>query len=359
MANHTESNPTPFGIEELDFEGIRNLISSLGYPKFRGKQLIQWVYQKQVTSFDQMTNLPAKMRDDLKSRLPLNIPEIADRQISKDGSRKYVLTLADGCQVETVGIPSCDSGANGESRRLTVCFSTQVGCPMQCAFCATGHEGLTRNLLPGEMVQQILTVQRDFNARVSNVVAMGQGEPFLNYDNFIKALEMINSKDGLGIGARHITVSTCGTLEGINRFGLEGEQYTLAVSLHAARQDVRDAIMPRCKNMPLPQLKETLRGYYANAKRRVSFEYLMIDGVNDTDEDLIALIRYCKGLHVHINLIPLNDIDDSPWKPSGKATVAHWIESLEKSGIGTTIRNSRGSDIAGACGQLKNKHRKL
>ena len=357
MATYEDTTTHPFGIEALDFEGIHDRIRTLGYPSFRSKQLIQWVYQKQVESYYQMTNLPAKMREELARVLPLDIPQVSDRQVSKDGSRKYVLTLADGCQVETVGIPSHDSGADGESRRLTVCFSTQVGCPMQCAFCATGHEGLTRNLLPGEMLQQILTVQRDFNARVSNVVAMGQGEPFLNYDNFIKALKMINAKEGLGIGARHITVSSCGILDGIRRFGLEEEQYTLAISLHSARQDIRDAIMPRCKNMPLTLLKDTLREYYRNAKRRVSFEYLMIDGVNDADEDLIALIRFCKGLHVHINLIPLNDIDDSPWKPSASRTLAHWIDSLNAAGIETTLRNSRGSDIAGACGQLKNKQR--
>lgn len=357
MATYNENTAHPFGFELLDFEGIHDRIHTLGYPSFRSKQLIQWVYQKQAESYDQMTNLPVKMRGELARILPLNIPQVSDRQVSKDGSRKYILTLADGCQVETVGIPSHDSGADGESRRLTVCFSTQVGCPMQCEFCATGHEGLTRNLFPGEMVQQILAVQRDFNARVSNVVAMGQGEPFLNYENFIKALRMINAKEGLGIGARHITVSSCGILDGIRRFGIEEEQYTLAISLHSARQDIRDMIMPRCKNMPLTLLKDALKEYYHNAKRRVSFEYLMIDGVNDADEDLIALIRFCKGLHVHINLIPLNDIDGSPWKPSGSRTLDHWIDSLNAAGIETTLRNSRGSDIAGACGQLKNKQR--
>lgn len=358
MANYTETQ-TPFGIERLGLREIEGFLGEMNLPRFRAKQVIQWVYQKQACSYDEMTNLPAKMRAELTEKLPLNIPQIADKRVSKDGSRKYVLTLADGCQVETVGIPSNDSGRNGESRRLTVCFSTQVGCPMQCAFCATGHEGLTRSLLPGEMVQQILTVQRDFGARVSNVVAMGQGEPFLNYDNFIKALAIINSKEGLGIGARHITVSTCGILDGIDRFGHEEEQHTLAVSLHAARQEVRDTIMPRCKNMPLSRLKSALKEYYDNSKRRISFEYLMIAGVNDSNEDLIALIRYCKGLHVHVNLIPLNDIDDSPWKPSSKETVQHWIDSLNRSGIETTLRNSRGSDIDGACGQLKNKLGKL
>ena len=357
MTNSSSHTASAFGIEALGLDEIRQTLERMGYPKFRSKQLIQWVYEKQACSYDEMTNLPAKMRSELSGKIPLNIPVIADKRASKDGSRKYILTLADGCQVETVGIPSMENPRNGEGRRLTVCISSQVGCPMACAFCATGREGLSRNLHPGEMIQQVLTVQRDFGIRVSNVVVMGQGEPFLNYENLIKALHIINSNEGLAIGARHITVSTCGILEGIERFGREEEQFTLAISLHAARQSIRDALMPKCAKMPLPTLKDTLKRYYDNSKRRVSFEYLMIDGINDTNEDLIALIRYCKGLHAHVNLIPLNDIDGSPWKPSGKAKISHWIDSLGDSGIEATLRNSRGSDIDGACGQLKNKKR--
>lgn len=343
------------GIEAYGLDGISDLLISMGYPKFRAKQLMQWIYSHDVTSYDQMTNLPIKLRNELHEKAPLNIPIITDKQVSKDESRKYVLSLSDGNKIETVGIPSHETDINGNPKRLTVCFSTQVGCPMECAFCATGQEGLTRNLYPGEMVQQILTVQRDFGIKVTNVVAMGQGEPFLNYQNLIDALRIINSKDGLNIGARHITVSTCGIINGIKDFGLEKEQFTLAVSLHSAQQEIRNAIMPKCKNMTLAELKGALRDYYHNSSRRISFEYLMIADVNDTDKDLEALINYCNDIHAHINLIPLNDIDDSPWKPSKKNTVRKWIDKLNDSGIEATLRNSRGSDINGACGQLKNK----
>ena len=354
---NTLSEQAILGIEAYSLEGIYALLQEMNLPSFRAKQLVQWIYSKGVHSYDEMTNLPKAMRANLKEKAPLNIPSIADKQISQDGSRKYVLELADGARVESVGIPSIDTGVKDQPRRLTVCFSTQVGCPMQCAFCATGQEGLTRNLLPGEIAQQILCVQRDFGMKVSNVVAMGQGEPFLNYDNFIDALHIINSPEALNIGARHITVSSCGILDGIERFGKEKEQFTLAISLHAARQDLRDELMPRCKSMPLSRLKQSLCDYYAHAGRRISFEYLLIDQVNDTKKDLDALINYCKGLPVYINLIPLNKVDGNVWKPSKKKTVQQWLDTLEQVGIAVSLRNSRGKDIDGACGQLKNKRK--
>ena len=352
--DNLHTHTLPFGIESYDLHEIEQLVAELGLPRFRNKQLVQWLYGHAVVSYNDMSNLPAKMREALAQKAPLNIPEVKDKQVSRDGSRKYVLALADGAQVETVGIPSTETNTEGAPKRLTVCFSTQVGCAMECAFCATGKEGFSRNLYPGEMVQQILTVQRDFGMRVSNVVAMGQGEPFLNYHNLVEALHIINHKDCLNIGARHITVSTCGILDAIARFGEEPEQYTLAISLHSARQGIRDSLMPRCKGMPLQQLKSSLRDYYLNSKRRPSLEYLMIKDVNDAEIDLDALLAFCEGLNVHINLIPLNNIDGSPWIPSTKETMQRWIQVLNEQGIESTIRNSRGSDIAGACGQLKN-----
>ena len=351
----SEKQKTVHGIEAYNLDGISQLVEEGGLPKFRAKQLVQWVYHHGITSYDQMTNVPARMRDDFSRNAPLNIPAIVDKKISLDGSRKYVLALADGTHVETVGIPSHESMSDGRPKRLTVCFSTQVGCPMRCVFCATGHEGFTRNLLPGEMAQQILTVQRDFNRKATNVVAMGQGEPFLNYRNTIDALRIINAPDALNIGARHITVSTCGIQEGVHQFGKEPEQFTLAVSLHAARQDIRDNIMPGCKNMPLDDLSQALQDYYRSAKRRFSFEYLMIDGINDTQADLSALLDYCTNLHVHVNLIPLNTIEGSVWRSSRPETMQTWVAELNRTGIEATVRDSRGKDIDGACGQLKNK----
>lgn len=345
--------PTP--IKSLPFPEIYQLCEELGQPRYRADQLIQWLFVKQATTYDQMSNLPKAFREALEHDHPLVPTRLIDKQISRDGTRKYCLELADGARIESVGIPSLQTNASGEPRSLTVCFSTQAGCAMQCAFCATGEEGFTRDLSSGEMVDQVAFIQEDFGVRVSHVVSMGQGEPFLNYDATLQALDFLNDKKGFGIGARHITVSTCGITSGIERLGHDPHQYTLAVSLHSAQQVVRDTLMPRCSAQTLPRLKSALQSYQEASGRRVSFEYLMIAGVNDTDEALSALIDFAKGLLCHVNLIPLNDVEHSPLKPSAKQTIAHWQRTLQNVGIETTLRNSRGSDIDGACGQLKNK----
>lgn len=324
------------------------LVKELGQPSFRAKQLFEWLYGKGARSYDEMTNLPAKFRSQLKEEHPLYVPEVLEHATSNDGTHKLILQYHDGVCVETVAIPS----RNGE--RLTVCFSTQAGCPMQCAFCATGKEGLLRNLSAGEIVDQVLAVQNLLKRRVSNVVGMGQGEPFLNYDNVLAALRIMNSEKGLGIGARHICISTCGVIPGIKKFAQEPEQFTLAVSLHAANQETRLKLMPKTSSFLLPELKQSLERYIESTNRRVTFEYIMIDKVNDTEADLQDLLRFCKGLLCHINLIPINAVPESPFKPSKQQTIQKWIEVTAHHGIETTLRDSRGSDIAGACGQLKN-----
>ena len=205
------------------------------------------------------------------------------------------------------------------------------------------------------MICQIVAVQNDFGCRVTNLVSMGQGEPFQNYQATLEALRFANAKDGLEIGARHITVSTCGIIQGIDRLANEPEQFTLAVSLHSALQDVRNEIMPRCSNIPLPHLKKALRSYIEKTGRRVSFEYLLIKGVTDTEKNLAALIDFCDGLLCHVNLLSVNEVEGSPYKPSSTATQQRWVKELKSAGKEATIRNSRGSDIDGACGQLKNK----
>lgn len=346
-------------IISYNLSDLTKLLTDLDQPRFRVKQLIRWLYRDGATSYSEMTNLPAGLRSTLADHAPLIAPTVVDRQVSQDGTRKYVLSLGDGTYVETVGIPSRSSKATrNEPRHLTVCFSTQAGCAMQCAFCATGHEGLTRNLSSGEMIQQVLAVQNDFGMRVTNVVSMGQGEPFQNYDATLEALRFLNDKEGFGIGARHITISTCGLFNGIDRLADEPEQFTLAVSLHSAQQKVRDLLMPRCASQPLDQLKSHLKHYVAATGRRVSLEYLLIAGVNDTDEALEALKAFCEGLLCHVNLIPLNQIEGSPWQPSSDSTQRAWLEALKAVGKEATVRDSRGGDIDGACGQLKNKLRK-
>lgn len=342
-------------IKSLSFGEIYQLCEQLDQPRYRADQLVQWLFIKQATSYDQMSNLPKTFREKLEQEYPLIPARAIDKQLSCDGTRKYCFELADGARIESVGIPSLQTTTSGEPRSLTVCFSTQAGCAMQCAFCATGDAGFTRDLSSGEMIDQVAFIQDDFGIRVSHVVSMGQGEPFLNYDATLQALDFLNSKKGFGIGARHLTVSTCGIISGIERLGRDPHQYTLAVSLHSAQQIVRDMLMPRCSAQTLPLLKASLQSYQKASGRRVSFEYLMIAGINDTNEALDALIEFCQGLLCHMNLIPLNNVEHSPWKPSTKNTIAQWQRALQHIGIEATLRNSRGADIDGACGQLKNK----
>ncbi len=334
-------------ILSYSFDELTTLSKACSQPVFRVKQLIHWLYLMGVSSYNEMTNLPKAFRETLKVEAPLYPPKIIDKQISKDKTRKYVIEFQDGARVETVGMPS--------GKSLSVCFSTQAGCAMECAFCATGTEGLKRNLSSGEMLSQILIVQKDFQTRVSHIVSMGQGEPFQNYDAVMEALHFLNAKNGFEIGARHITISTCGIISGIEKLSYEKEQFTLAVSLHSAIQQTRDELMPRCASLPLAQLKEALLRYVAKTGRRVSLEYMLIKGVTDTEESLEALKAFCTDLLCHINLIPLNSVDHSRFQPSSKATQKHWVDSLSAIHKETTVRNSRGSDIDGACGQLKNK----
>lgn len=327
------------------------LVEKLAQPNFRLKQVEQWLWQKGASSFDDMTNISKDLRAKLAKHYSLSVPTIDTKQVSLDGTRKYLMRFADGVAVESVGIPSSDG------TRLTVCFSTQAGCAMGCTFCATGWGGFTRNLHAGEMFDQVRLVGEDFGTRVTNVVAMGQGEPFANYEQTLSALRHMNSSLGLGIGARHITVSTCGLIKGIERFADEPEQFTLAISLHSAVQSTRDKIMPGVAGQPLEQLREALVDYSAKTGRRPTFEYALMDQVNDTDEHLEALVDYCHGMLCHVNLIPLNPIkkdesEDQQYLMDPSPHMEDFSRALAQNGIEASIRNSRGSDIDGACGQL-------
>jgi len=331
---------------------LEKLVQQAGQPKFRTKQLVEWLYQHRARSYDDMTNLPKALREALQDQAPLTFANLVDKQVSSDGTRKYLFKLDDGCLIETVAMPSLK-----EDNHLTVCFSTQSGCPMDCSFCATGKGGFSRNLGMGEIIDQVLDAQDDMGMRVSNIVAMGQGEPFLNYEALLDALRVLNNPKGIAIGARKITVSTCGLLGGIRDFANEPEQFTLAVSLHSARQNVRNDLMPGVRNYSLKDLRTTLERYIEKTNRRVTFEYLMIDGVNDTQTDLDALIGYCSGLLCHINFLAMNSIEGTSYRPSSAQTIKEWVIACTNAGIQATVRNSRGSDICGACGQLKNAHR--
>lgn len=334
-------------IRLLTLEELHDLVKELGQPAFRAKQLNEWIHDKNVCSFDEMTNLPAALREKLSERFSFNVPVELVKQVSKDGSRKYLLQFSDGVSVETVGMPN--------RNKLAVCISSQAGCAMGCAFCATGLAGLSRSLTAQEMVDQVLHVARDFGERVTSVVFMGQGEPFANFDATVQALRILNDPDGLAIGARHLTVSTCGVIPGIRRFAELPEQFTLAISLHSAIQGTRNQLMPGVKKYTLLRLHEATQLYVEKTGRRPTYEFAMIDGINDTNPEMQALVDFCAGTLCHVNLIQLNNIPDSPFRPSPIEKVESLQRRLTMHGVETTIRNSRGSDIDAACGQLKQR----
>lgn len=334
-------------IRLLTLEELQDLVKELGQPAFRAKQLNEWIHDKNVCSFDEMTNLPAALREKLSERFSFNVPVELVKQVSKDGSRKYLLQFPDGVSVETVGMPN--------RNKLAVCISSQAGCAMGCAFCATGLAGLSRSLTAQEMVDQVLHVARDFGERVTSVVFMGQGEPFANFDATVQALRILNDPDGLAIGARHLTVSTCGVIPGIRRFAELPEQFTLAISLHSAIQGTRNQLMPGVKKYTLLRLHEAIQLYVEKTGRRPTYEFAMIDGINDTNPEMQALVDCCAGTLCHVNLIQLNNIPDSPFRPSPIEKVESLQRRLTMHGVETTIRNSRGSDIDAACGQLKQR----
>lgn len=297
-----------------------------------------------------MTNLPKSLREKLRELYPLASAHIVDKMESADGTIKYVIEYGDGKSVEAVAIN--DGSEDSEACRLTLCVSTQVGCPIGCKFCATGHQGYTRNLTADEIIEQLILISNDLDERVDNVVIMGQGEPFMNYGEVLDAMRRMNQDKGIEIGARRITVSTSGLIDQILDFANEPEQFRLAVSLHSADQETRDKIMPGLKRQPLHQLRRALNKYDEIKGRRVTIEYMLLKDVNDSDEDLQKLIDFCSGFKAHVNLLDYNKVEGSKFKNVSRETFSKWKNELSSAGIATSVRKSKGSDIAGACGQL-------
>ena len=338
---------TPHELLSCSQRELESLVTELGQPRFRAKQLSTWMWKPGTTSYDDMTNLPKSLREALRSNCTLRSAEEVANLSSEDGSRKYVLRFLDGAAVECVGMPS--------GSKLTACVSTQAGCGMGCAFCATGGSGLTRSLSAAEIVEQVLHIRDDFNTRITSVVFMGQGEPFVNYDATLTALRRLNDPTALGIGARHLTVSTCGVIPMIARFAREPEQFTLAISLHSAVQRTRDALMPGVKRWSLLRLYDVMGEYADRTGRRPTYEYALIKGVNDTDEELSYLCDFCRDTLCHVNLIQLNKVPGSHFEPSPHQRALDFERRLKSVGVEATIRNSRGADIDAACGQLRQR----
>lgn len=348
ISNNIQNNSnksTLIDIKSKNQEELTAFLKELKEPSFRSKQLFQWMHQG-ATSFDDMTNLSKSLREKLKETCHFTPPEILRKQVSKeDGTIKYLWQLSDGNSVETVLMKY----AHGN----TVCISCQVGCNMGCVFCASTIGGKVRDLTPAEMLDQVLFTQIDSGVKISNIVLMGIGEPLDNFDTVLKFLSLVNHPDGLHIGMRHISLSTCGLTKAIDKLALHELQLTLSVSLHAPDNQTRSKLMPVNRSIPVEELITTCRNYFKSTGRRISYEYAMIDGINDTDHQADLLAKHLKGTGSHVNLIPLNPVKESPYQPSKR--VSAFQKRLEQQGITATVRRRLGGDIDASCGQLRRK----
>ncbi len=355
---------------ELNTDEMAVLIKELNEPAFRARQIYEWLHKHRAKSFDEMKNIPSALRKKLSEGYRVCVMEPVDILISRlDGTRKYVFALYDDNVIEAVLMKY----KHGNS----VCISSQVGCRMGCRFCASTLDGCVRNLTAAEMLSEIYRIEEDTGERVSNIVIMGSGEPLDNYDEVVKFLRMINSAEGLNISARNITLSTCGIVPNIKRLAEEGLPITLALSLHAPNQKKREEIMPIAKQYELSEVLEACRYYYNKTGRRLSFEYSVVKGVNDTEDEAAELCRLLSFFNdkcsrqkkhgkdilrggregaFHVNLIPINPIEERNFESPDKATVYHFKEILEQNGINVTVRREMGRDISSACGQLRRRH---
>ena len=334
-------------LKSLTQTELAEVFKNMGQPAFRAGQVYGWL-QKGIYGYDEMTNVPKSLRTVLEERYPLCPPKVVRRQESKkDGTIKYLWQLHDGNCVETV-LMRYHYGN-------TVWVWSEVGCRMGCAFCGSTLGGLVRKLEPFEMLDQVAFTQRDSGLPISHIVLMGIGEPLDNFENVMRFLELVNSEKGLNISMRHISLSTCGLVPKIDQLAAKKLQLTLSVSLHAPNDEIRRTIMPVSRAYPIEELLDACRRYYAATSRRISFEYAMIQGINDRPQDARELLRRLKGLPAHFNLIPLNHVEESPLKPSTRADVAAFQKLLEDGGIPATVRRTLGGDIDASCGQLRRK----
>lgn len=337
-------------IKSMTLEELQELMVSMGEKKFRAKQIYGWLHQHLAVSYDEMANLPKSLKEKLEP-YPVTALETIDVQISKiDGTRKYLFRLSDGNMIESVLMKY----RHGNS----VCISSQAGCRMGCRFCASTIGGLARNLLPSEMLDQIYRIQSSTGERISNVVVMGSGEPLDNYDNLLRFIHLLTAEGGLHLSQRNLTVSTCGIVPRMYQLADEKLQMTLAVSLHASNDEKRQELMPIAKKYSIKELLKACRYYFEKTGRRITFEYSLVAGVNDRKEDALELAGILKGMNCHVNLIPVNPVRERSFVRSGREAVENFKINLEKCGINGTIRREMGSDIDGACGQLRKRYMK-
>lgn len=335
-------------IASYSFEELQEEMLAIGEKGFRSRQIYSWIHEKLVDDFEEMTNLPKALRQKLEAAYEIRRVEMEKRQISKiDGTNKFLFCLKDGNMIESVLMKY----KHGNS----VCISSQVGCRMGCRFCASTLDGLERNLTPSEMLRQVYQIQKITGERVSNIVIMGTGEPLDNYDNFLKFIHMVSDEHGLNISQRNITASTCGIVPNIRKLAEEKLQITLALSLHGSNQEKRRSLMPVANKYELHEVLEACDYYFEKTGRRITFEYSLVHGVNDTPEDAKELMGILKDRNCHLNLIPVNPIKERNYEKPDKKSAENFKNKLEKNGINVTIRREMGSDIDGACGQLRRK----
>ena len=335
-------------IASYSFEELQEEMLAIGEKGFRSRQIYSWIHEKLVDDFEEMTNLPKTLRQKLEVAYEIRRVEMEKRQISKiDGTNKFLFCLKDGNMVESVLMKY----KHGNS----VCISSQVGCRMGCRFCASTLDGLERNLTPSEMLRQVYQIQKITGERVSNIVIMGTGEPLDNYDNFLKFIHMVSDEHGLNISQRNITASTCGIVPNIRRLAEEKLQITLALSLHGSNQEKRKKLMPVAIKYDLSEVLDACDYYFDKTGRRITFEYSLVAGVNDQPDDIRELTTILKGRNCHLNLIPVNPIKERNYEKPDKKSAENFKNKLEKNGINVTIRREMGSDIDGACGQLRRK----
>ncbi len=335
-------------IKDYNIEQLKNELINLGEKPYRAEQIFSWIYKENVTSFDEMTNLSIELRDKLKKEFTLCIYKILKKQESNDGTKKYLFDILDGNAIETV-LMSYHHG-------YTICVSSQVGCKMGCKFCASSKIPFIRNLTSGEIIEQILAVERDAKIKISNIVFMGIGEPLDNYDNVLNSISIINNPKGLNIGARHISISTSGIVPKIYELAQQDLQCTLSISLHATTNEKRNTMMPINKKYPIEELIKACKDYINKTNKRISFEYALAKQNNDNLEDAKRLVGLLKGLLCHVNLIPINQIENGIYKKSTNENIIKFRDYLNEKGIVATIRRELGSDIEAACGQLRRKN---
>ena len=334
-------------IKDYNLEELKKGMTEIGEKTYRAEQIFKWIYQEKVTSFDEMTNLSLDLREKLKQNYTLCIFNILKKQESSDGTIKYLFDVLDGNAIETV-LMQYHHG-------YSICVSSQIGCKMGCKFCASTGIPFSRNLTSGEIVEQLLAVERDQNIRISNVVFMGIGEPLDNYDNVVNAIRIINNPKGINIGARHISISTSGLVPKIYKLAEENIQCTLSISLHATTDEKRSAMMPVNNLHNIEELMKACKDYIAKTNRRISFEYALAKENNDNLDDAKELVKLLRGMNCHVNLIPINKIENGAYTKSSNESILKFRDYLNDHGIVATVRRELGSDIDAACGQLRRK----